>query len=105
MTTVQERLDWWRKKDYYLGDEVSVNVVNRITIDENGNATESSTAIVDITIYTKSGNNAIERPERWVVPDADYTNYLTKPAYIRKYTLSKVIREVVIRGKRRRFIW
>lgn len=104
MTTVQERLNWWRRKSYYLGDDVDVSIVNRKIVDKNGNiVNESTTAIVDLTIYTRSGkNNAIERPERWIVPDATENDYLTKPAYYRKYAISGVIREVFIRGRRRR---
>lgn len=105
MTTVQERLNWWRQKSYYLGDSVSVNVVNYKVIDSDGNLTVSTTAIVDITIYTKSGRNAVERMERWIVPDADAQTYLDKPAYYRRYTVSNTVRNVVFIHYRRRWRW
>jgi len=91
MTTVNERLKWWRTKEIYLGDNVNVSVVNRITYDSNGNPVKSTTCVVDITIYTRAGHNAIERSERWIVPDAMSTDYLDKQAYLRRYTVSNRI--------------
>ena len=101
MTTVKQRLEWWRKRSFYLGDEVTATQINRITYDKYGNPIKSSTIVVDITIYTKSRNNAVERVEKWIVPDATPDDYLEKPAYMRRYSISSTMRYVIMRRRRR----
>lgn len=99
MTTIQERLNWWRKKSYYLGDNVDADKINYITLDSNGNVVkESTTVVATVTIYTKSGRHALSRIETWIVPDVQNSNdssYLTLPAYYKTYTISHTARMVL----------
>lgn len=101
MVTVESRLRWWRTRSYYLGEEVTPKEITYVTYDDTGNPVIGKSVIVDITIYTKSGSRAVERMERWIVPNATYNDYATKPAYKRTYTLSATVRPVIVLRRKR----
>ena len=79
-TTVQKRINYWQGRSDYLGHQIDASLIN---YKNNGTSVE-----VTLTIYTQSGNTAIERMEKWIIPNADITSYLTKDAYKRSFTLS-----------------
>jgi len=105
VVTVRDRLKWWREKSYYLGEEVSAKEINYIKYDSNGNSIIKTSVVVDLTIYTRSGEKSIERPERWVIPDSTLDNFLDKTAYKRSYVLQNKVVSIIGwfgRGRRRR---
>jgi len=102
MVTLQSRLEWYRKKSNYLGDKIDIEVVNYKKFDNTTNTyLDSSTVIATITVYLSTrGNRAIEKSEKWIIPDSTIDNYLTNPAYYISYTVSGSIRNVIIFGRR-----
>ena len=101
MVTITERLNWWRKRSYYIGEEVNPREISYVTFDSNGNQIDGKSVVVDITIYTKSGNRAVERLETWVVNNASLADYQNKEAYRKAFTLSPVVHKVVFIRRRR----
>lgn len=90
MVTVQNRIDYWKGRSDYLGYSIDASKI-------------TDAIVVDLTIYTKSGASAIERAEKWVVPNASIDTYLTATAYRRGFLLSNKMMTTVIFGRSRRW--